>query len=327
MKKLIILDFLCSVVSVFGSKFHHNNFLWQKYQSKRINATSFVGGESLISDGHTVRQPRTRDYFPRQQALLWMTPFLATLAGFAGYNQLSLSFHALMQEVSTGVTRSYVPKTTEEINLQTQVITQVINGPVITSVSVLFATLVSTTISTLHKRQMEILRSLTRQLEGLQILEMISQDQTINAHLSALKLLYVQQDNAVNNWTEIDAVLSHMLRRLQKSRHAEAYTIVKDMHQERSQQRVSLQPAFPGIHYLTLSILAFSISLSFLIAIDQSMSILGSLQCRILWSILIGAFTSLGVLCYDLSSPFMGAYQVRDFIGNPRPHATTYSII
>jgi Protein of unknown function (DUF4239) len=292
---------------VLAVSFGPYQFSRRHHHPKRVDTATErgVGAHSTSAETHGVRKYR----------LLWATPFLSTVVAFACYNELSVNFHALIQEISTHITHSYVPHTPEEIDLQTQVITQVINGPVITSVSVLFATLVSTTISTLHNRQSDVLRSLTKQLEGLQILEMINQDKRLKCFVASMKVLYIHQENAVANWTEIDAVLAQMLRYLQTVKQVESYAIVRDMHQERSQQRVSLQRAFPGIHYLTLSILAFSISLSFLIATDQSLSILGSLQCRILWSILVGAFTSLGVLCYDLSSPFMGAYQVNDFLG------------
>ena len=314
MKGCSFLLWTCSVGRVLGTPFQPSITTDQTFRSKRLDTSKTTqGAKNLLTDSHSLRKSQT--FSPRHHAFLWATPFLSTMVAFAGYTRLSLNFHALIQEVSAHITHSYVPETSEEIDLQTQVITQVINGPVITSVSVLFATLVSTTITTLHNRQMDVRRSLTKQLEGLQILEMINQDQIIKGYVLLLKELYIHQETAIQDWTEIDVVLAQLLRYLQTAKNAEIFEIARDMHRERSQQRVSLQRAFPGMHFLTLSILAFSISLSFLIATDQSLSILGSLQCRILWSILVGAFTSLGVLCYDLSSPFMGAYQVRHFLG------------
>jgi dolichyl-phosphate-mannose--protein O-mannosyl transferase len=73
---------------------------------------------------------------------------------------------------------------------------------------------------------------------------------------------------------------------------------------------MAMQIAFPAMHYVTLALLAMAICISFLVATDQSKVIFESLQVRILWTILIGSFTSLAVVCYDLSSPFVGAYKV-----------------
>ena len=73
----------------------------------------------------------------------------------------------------------------------------------------------------------------------------------------------------------------------------------------------SLATGFPTMHYIALAFLALSICLSFLVATDQSRHILESMQVRMLWSILIGSFTSLAVVCFDLSRPFAGAYKAR----------------
>jgi hypothetical protein len=90
-----------------------------------------------------------------------------------------------------------------------------------------------------------------------------------------------------------------------------AYDTVTRIQHARCDRWMSLQIKFPAMHYVTLSLLAMAICISFLVATDQSLVIFESLQVRILWTILIGSFTSLAVVCYDLSSPFVGAYQVR----------------
>jgi hypothetical protein len=67
------------------------------------------------------------------------------------------------------------------------------------------------------------------------------------------------------------------------------------------------------VHYMTLALLAFFIGLSFLVATAQAQVLFaeaGLYSVRVLWAILVTAFTSLGVLCYDMSRPFGGAYHV-----------------
>jgi hypothetical protein len=88
---------------------------------------------------------------------------------------------------------------------------------------------------------------------------------------------------------------------------------------ERSHRHLAWTSTFPMVHYVTLTFLAVGISISFLVATDQSTSIfLEGLPVRILWSILMGSFTALAVICYDLSAPFGGAYQVTN--GNDHHH-------
>ena len=81
---------------------------------------------------------------------------------------------------------------------------------------------------------------------------------------------------------------------------------------ERSNRWLALEAMhFPAVHYLTLSTLALSIGISFLVATDQAGFIfLQGLPVKILWTVLAGSLAALGVLCYDLSRPFGGAYHV-----------------
>jgi hypothetical protein len=82
--------------------------------------------------------------------------------------------------------------------------------------------------------------------------------------------------------------------------------------QERSNRWLAMRALqFPTVHYVTLSLLALSIGVAFLVATDGAEFIfLHGLPVRILWSLLVTSFTALAVLCYDLSRPFGGAYRV-----------------
>jgi hypothetical protein len=82
--------------------------------------------------------------------------------------------------------------------------------------------------------------------------------------------------------------------------------------QERARRWLALEAMhFPAVHYLTLSFLALSIAISFLVATDQAGFIFQQgLPVKILWSVLAGSMAALGVLCFDLSRPFGGAYHV-----------------
>jgi Protein of unknown function (DUF4239) len=81
---------------------------------------------------------------------------------------------------------------------------------------------------------------------------------------------------------------------------------------ERGKRWTALQTApFPKVHYQTLTLLALSIVVSFLVATAQAESIfLRGMPVRVLWSVLLTSFTALGCVCFDLAKPFGGAYHV-----------------
>ena len=202
---------------------------------------------------------------------------------------------------------------------------KVVNGPVITSISVLFATLVSTTVSSLHARQMEIKSWYTKQVDELRLLQVIlkqmppslRQDARTHVHEYVDRLVGDKRGEKITH--ELDPSLRNLLLLLQQAMMDTstnmpllnmAYEVVTRIQQARCSRWTALQTKFPAMHYVTLTLLALAICVSFLVATDQSQNIFESVQVRILWTILIGGFTSLAVVCYDLSSPFVGAYQV-----------------
>ena len=93
---------------------------------------------------------------------------------------------------------------------------------------------------------------------------------------------------------------------------AQLETRVQNLMNERGRRWMALQTVpFPLVHYLTLTLLAMSIVVSFLVATAQAEFIfVTGLPVRVLWSVLITSFTALGVVCVDLGGPFRGAYHI-----------------
>lgn len=256
-------------------------------------------------------------YKPQRQIVLWAIPILTTAAAFLLFQDMTHGFHHWMQILSHN---TWTPPTAEEIDLQTQVVTQVVNGPVITSVSVLFATLVSTTVSSLHGRQVAIRSAYVEQLDAIRHLRLLLTNlspklgQELEPHLQNYTRSVLQDDWDTRRTMEPS--LRCMMLALQETLDnapnspllLQAYQVVLLMNQIRCQRWKALQTTFPAMHYAALALLATTICIAFLVATDQSTLIFESLQVRILWCILVGAFTSLAVVCFDLSSPFLGAY-------------------
>ena len=65
------------------------------------------------------------------------------------------------------------------------------------------------------------------------------------------------------------------------------------------------------LHWLTQALLGGSILLAFLVeSDDQALLFLDQLQLRLMFTILVGALTGIGVILYDLNDPFQGTFQI-----------------
>lgn len=276
--------------------------------------------------------------------LLWTFPLWVALCSFATFPLVAGGFHGIVQWMSSG---TWIRKTQEQIDLQTQVVTQVVNGPVITSISVLFATLVSLTVSNLHSRQVDIRKSFLLEVQTVRRLQQLLDSTDTIRKRSRAAQFYLQQhsENLVQEshgnltcsstskstdaHTFIESSLPALLAWTNrahsklsiKSRSggtgrslSQIEDMVYSLLQQRSSRWLALEAMhFPAVHYLTLSTLAFSIGIAFLVATDQAGFIfLHGLPVKILWTVLAGSFAALGVLIYDLSLPFGGAYHVPD---------------
>jgi hypothetical protein len=260
-----------------------------------------------------------------RQGIIWAFPLLSTFFSFMYFRHTANLFHTTVAWLAD-LTDTRLPQNAVEIDLQTQVVTQVINGPVITSISLLFATLVSTTVSTLHNRQIQTYDSFSKQMHEVnQLLALlhhmsVSQGAIMRPTVQSLangifreSFREESQSNAIEPL--IDTLLFQVHAWMVNPK--EASSVVSEAHESlmriaeaRRCHFTTLNTQFPAMHYVALGVLAVCICASFLIATDQALHVLESIPVRLLWSILIGAFSSLAVVCYDLASPFAGAYKV-----------------
>lgn len=295
-----------------------------------IDAPTPLAGPACVLDQASIEVRNSMVQVQLRQGFLWAIPVLTSLVAFLSFKSMTHGFHAIVEKMSHN---EWIPSTDAAVDLQTQVITQVVNGPVITSISVLFATLVSITVSFLHDRQMTLFHFFVKQIDDLRMLQCILKQMPESLRQDAKQLTHEYTERLVRDESgdqtptdSLDVSLRGLLLLFQSALSnprnkacplAEmAYECVTRIQQAQSRRWTALQAKFPVMHYATLALLAFAICISFLVATDQSISIFESLQVRILWTILIGAFTSLAVVCYDLSSPFAGAYQVStDMLG------------
>jgi hypothetical protein len=303
--------------------------------------------------------------------IMWTFPIFIAVASCLGFGVLAHYFHQFVQWWSY---QSWYPPTENQIQLQANVVTQVVNGPVITSVSILFATLSSMTISSLYERQIVIRKCYALELRSLRLLHMGIQ--AIPSELEVARRmgedllvqytqqlfqesrggggsgptrnndLYYEKETVVEeqgflrdssgdghlmallNWSN-DLLLpqrppdsssnSSSNNKSTKKTHpsppppaaivGQIQSVLSTLLSQRHLRSLALSTVFPIVHWLTLTFLAAAIGISFLVATDQQDFIfLHGFPIRILWGVLMGSFTSLAILCYDLYSIYDGAY-------------------
>jgi hypothetical protein len=277
----------------------------------------------------------------------WMIPVAVGVISFTSFAKVSSAFHNTVQWMSSN---TWLPESKDDITLQANVVTQVINGPVITSISVLFGTLVSVTVATLHSRQFDIQKSLIIEMQTLRQLQFLLYSKSVEIVLDSkvrewaiqsiakhsrqflLDNNEARSDEATtpntftsNPHARIESNLMTLLNGCNdlllsdKKSDASARTVIaaiRDLALKLIKQRTNRWLAlkalkFPAVHYMTLSLLALGISISFLVATDEADFIfLHGLPVKILWTILMSSFAALAVVLNDLTRPFGGAYRV-----------------
>jgi hypothetical protein len=221
---------------------------------------------------------------------------------------------------------------------QAKIIAPAINGIVVPTISILFATLTSNTISSLRQRQIDIHTCLNSEAGDLRVLSMLVDAYPMNsqkvrcreyldqytsrliaesADSKTSKVMYGSTDSEMNGFV---AALNQLANGRSKSSPpdvvlSQSYGAVVRLNTIRSSRITALQSTFPVLHYAILELLAASICIAFLVETDQEVLIfLNSIQLRILWTMLIGSITALTVVCWDLSFPFTGSYIISNAV-------------
>jgi hypothetical protein len=275
----------------------------------------------------------------------------------------------------------------------TKILTPAINGIVVPSVSILFATLVSSTVTTLRIRQLDIRTSLNKEANNLRMLQSMidsfpidieadmNEDAKSNKRMPkkkssnnknskakeslsssfskrpqptlsdyqdkcrdyltqyVVRLIAESQEGANINTLEytgsVDSEMNALIVQLnelatrQSSSSSsssmlstnmcnvptallgEAYSAVAKLNEDRSIRISALQSTFPPLHYVLIALMGSSILTTFLIESAEAPNLfLNEVQLQLLWTILIGTFSALSTVLYDLSDPFRGSYQI-----------------
>jgi hypothetical protein len=232
---------------------------------------------------------------------------------------------------------------------QAKIIAPAINGVVMPAISILFATLISNTVSSLRQRLLDIRLAINMESGDLRVLATMVDafPPGVRPHQDRVRAYLIQYTSRLiaecrpgvqidTLETGMDSEMCGVLAQLNTMSSAssssarvvpvgllsESYAAVTRLHQERCRRISALQSTFPSLHFFLMTMLAVSICVAFLMETNQELLIfLNSIQLRILWTMLVGTFSALGVVCYDLCDPFGGSNKVRNRL--PRMSCTS----
>lgn len=295
-------------------------------------------------------------------------PFIMPILAYSTYEPTARTFNRMVEFISDN---NWIA--VDGGQYQAEIITPAINGLVVPSLALLFATLVNNTINTLRQRQLQIRTSLNTEANDLRVLATIldslppqlrkaknhlreyliqyasrviaeskpglsieshlyigSMDIELNGFLrmwnglsmGSYGTMYIDTYLPASNYTidqkEFDPY-QHQLSITPEERQtvapfmsnyifSETYDALNRLRKERSIRVSALQLTYPMLHYVILALLATSICTVFLMETNQDLLLfLSAIQLKILWSMLIGTFSALGVVNYDMIDPFRGS--------------------
>ena len=267
-----------------------------------------------------------------QSFIISSLPFVFGVVSFFTFPFTSHLFHDAVQFLSHNSWQAV-----DGGVLQWEVIVPPLNGVVMTAISILFANLISTTYVGLRNRQIAVHSSLNAETEDIRGLIMLinyypeSKREMLRSCLRRYIIMIVQElqpdvdiakIRVSNNFPILDFLNSlHDLSTESKDDHGaetvspaiiqQSYDSVQRIIAWRTNRVTALQSTFPGLHFATIASLIFAMLVVFLIETDRDLILfLDNFQIRLMWSMLVGTFTAIYCIGYDLSNPFLGTYQV-----------------
>jgi len=275
---------------------------------------------------------------------LTFLPILTPILAFTTYETVAKMFEMMIEILAQ---RNWVA--VDGGAYQMKILTPAINGIVVPSISILFATLISNTVATLRQRQLDVrttlnteagdIRALVSMVDSfplpsfsdyqdrcrsylLQYTTRIIAESQSGVKINSLDFTgsldsemngFLSQLNEMNSfeYEEQDCHIGAPATNIPPHISNECYGALTRLNSLRSTRISALQSTFPPLHYAILLMLAGSICITFLIESNQELLyFLNAVQLKILWTMLIGTFSALGVVCYDLSDPFRGSYEI-----------------
>lgn len=355
------------------------NYDYDEYMDNKLSGNDWIENQSVGNGNIYMGAVDDIKISPRERItqiinkILTFIPFIAPVVAFMTYDEVAKTFSYVVELVANTNW-----KAADGRLFQIQTITPAINGIVVPSVSILFATLSGTTISTLRQRQLDIRTCLNMEANEIRALQAmvdsypsstIESSQQISSNKKtttsskpsseseemdyqdrcrayliqySARLITESQPGVVISNLEfkgsLDSEMNGFLVQLNEMATqttspspspaststsppanpiilSESYGAISRLNSYRSTRISALQSTFPALHFLIVFALGSSICFAFLLETNQDIIyFLNGLELRVLWTMLIGTLAALAVVCYDLSDPFRGSYQISSSI-------------
>lgn len=275
--------------------------------------------------------------YDRERFLNLFIPAISPLVAFLTFDFIAETYSTLIELLDT--TKNWVA--VDGGAFQARIMTPAINGLVVPATSLLFATLISTTITTLRQRQVDVRNAINMEAGELRALECYVDSYTSPSHEQDLSRDYLIQytsrllaechprmgsgEDVINPRRGMDSELNGLTRLINKGygtsvipNHIadECYVCIARLREQRTKRISALQSVYPFLHYVILVVLAIAECIAFLMETDQDVLVfLNSIQIKILWSMLVGTFVTCFTVVSDLRAPFSGSYQISASVG------------
>jgi hypothetical protein len=318
----VVLLFVFPSPSATAFLFPTGKFCATKWNSK-VAPIAALADDSLADPELMIARETTAEV-----AAQWLFPPVTSVLSFMTYSDVSHAFRNTIDVVSG---RSW--NAADGGQLLAQIITPAVNGIIMTTIGILFATIVAMTISTLYQRQLNLHKTFSKEVNELHRLSFLLASLPDPYRLEAKTIMdeYVLYSYSFLDDRNINADLVRqknfdnlylLLIRLSEDTHADptlaSSTIISysldslfRVEDEKTTFITLLQSVFPPMHYINLALLAFSICTVYLLETDQDVILfLAAFQLKFLWAILTGCFATIATIIYDLSNPFGGSYSV-----------------
>ena len=265
--------------------------------------------------------------------ILLVSPAIMSLLAFSTYSETAKAFRTLVDFLS-----GHTWESVDGGAYLSDLIAPALTGPVSSFISLLFGTLTSMTVGNLYVRQSNMARSLCDILEDLRLIDLHTATlPTAQYREESSKLIQAYGALMIDNLEDsLSAervkerreasrriLEQHMqlLHRVSEDKNVkdsvnsramdEAYSTLNRLIRTRNDLITTYENAFPIWHYGNLTILAMAILFIFLVLTDKTaLLFLGGFQLRVCWAMLIGTFSMLAVVVYDLNNPLSGAFQI-----------------
>lgn len=261
---------------------------------------------------------------------IYLIPIIVTISAFNLYHLTASGLHSVVQRSHS----SWI--SVDGGAYLADIIAPAINGPVLTSISILLGTLTAITISSLYDRQNQIRSCVVAEFEEIRQLGIMTQSfpsphrETASAWLIQ-HLEQLTSDTFTGELTtqslrhnpQLDQLLMLLNKMSAQAMDGDDLTSVSDnilgscyssldkINTQRCNLITSIQSTFPALHYVTLGVLAVSVCLVFLVETYRDvLFFLAAFQLKGMWALLLGVFSLLAVVIYDLNTPFAGTYNI-----------------